>query len=231
MSTTTETVVTLEAKVDTKPTSEEAYDPKLFPTRPNFDDKAEEREFLKGRLALAFRIFANLGFDEGVAGHITLRVSTLVLWRKTQFIEEQTNSCIMHYSGRLIILQDPVDPHTFWVNPFGVDWETLKASDLLRVNQDGKVIDGGPVKLLNTAAYMIHHAGNVPFLSSIRLQQALTMVCLIVHAARPEVNAVAHSHSLYGRTFCSLGRALDITTQDSCAFYNVRTASFVPYEV
>ncbi len=35
----------------------------------------EEREFQKGRLALAFRIFAKFGFDEGVAGHITLRVS------------------------------------------------------------------------------------------------------------------------------------------------------------
>jgi hypothetical protein len=36
--------------------------------------KYEEREYQKGRLALAFRIFAKLGFDEGVAGHITLRV-------------------------------------------------------------------------------------------------------------------------------------------------------------
>jgi ribulose-5-phosphate 4-epimerase/fuculose-1-phosphate aldolase len=31
---------------------------------------------------------------------------------------------------------------------------------------------------------------------------------------------VAHSHSIYGRTFCSFGRSIDITTQDSCAFYN-----------
>lgn len=45
-----------------------------FPSPPNFDDKYKEREFQKGRLALAFRIFAKLGFDEGVAGHITLRV-------------------------------------------------------------------------------------------------------------------------------------------------------------
>jgi hypothetical protein len=29
---------------------------------------------LKGRLAAAFRIFGKHGFDEGVAGHITLRV-------------------------------------------------------------------------------------------------------------------------------------------------------------
>lgn len=45
-----------------------------FPQPPKFDDKKEEREYLKGRLAAAFRIFAKLGFDEGVAGHITCRV-------------------------------------------------------------------------------------------------------------------------------------------------------------
>lgn len=37
-------------------------------------DPYKEREYQKGRLALAFRIFAKFGFDEGVAGHITLRV-------------------------------------------------------------------------------------------------------------------------------------------------------------
>lgn len=45
--------------------------PKL-PTE--FKDPYKEREYQKGRLALAFRIFAKYGFDEGVAGHITLRV-------------------------------------------------------------------------------------------------------------------------------------------------------------
>lgn len=46
-----------------------------FPGPPKFTDKYQEREYQKGRLALAFRIFAKFGFDEGVAGHITLRVS------------------------------------------------------------------------------------------------------------------------------------------------------------
>ena len=46
-----------------------------FPAPKKFADKYEEREYQKSRLALAFRIFAKFGFDEGVAGHITLRVS------------------------------------------------------------------------------------------------------------------------------------------------------------
>jgi hypothetical protein len=45
-----------------------------FPQPPKFDNKLEERDYLKGRLAAAFRIFGAMGFDEGVAGHITLRV-------------------------------------------------------------------------------------------------------------------------------------------------------------
>jgi hypothetical protein len=45
-----------------------------FPGPPTFDDAYKERAYLKGRLAAAFRIFGKYGFDEGVAGHITLRV-------------------------------------------------------------------------------------------------------------------------------------------------------------
>jgi hypothetical protein len=32
---------------------------------PKFDDPLKERQYLKERLALAFRIFAKLGYDEG----------------------------------------------------------------------------------------------------------------------------------------------------------------------
>lgn len=32
---------------------------------PSFDDPHEERAYLKGRLALAFRIFGQRGYDEG----------------------------------------------------------------------------------------------------------------------------------------------------------------------
>ena len=48
-----------------------------LPAPPVFDDKYKEREYLKRRLTSAFRVFAKLGFDCGIAGHITLRVSLL----------------------------------------------------------------------------------------------------------------------------------------------------------
>jgi hypothetical protein len=40
---------------------------------PTFDSLEEERLYRKQHLAAAFRIFADRGFDEGVAGHISVR--------------------------------------------------------------------------------------------------------------------------------------------------------------
>jgi hypothetical protein len=38
------------------------------------------------------------------------------------------------------------------VNPFGVAWDGLTAEDLILVNKDGKVVDGGASgRLLNAA--------------------------------------------------------------------------------
>lgn len=46
------------------------------------------------------------------------------------------------------------------------------------------------------------------------------MIHHAVHTARPEINCVAHSHSVYGKAFSTLGRNLDMIIQDACAFYN-----------
>ena len=43
------------------------------PRYPKFDNTTDERRHRKQRLAAAFRIFGRLGFDEGLAGHITAR--------------------------------------------------------------------------------------------------------------------------------------------------------------
>lgn len=40
---------------------------------PKFDSLEEERLYRKQHLASAYRIFAARGFDEGVAGHISVR--------------------------------------------------------------------------------------------------------------------------------------------------------------
>ena len=49
-----------------------AYD-RVPPTFPAFDNVEDERRYRKQRLAAAFRLFGQFGFDEGAAGHITAR--------------------------------------------------------------------------------------------------------------------------------------------------------------
>lgn len=135
-----------------------------FPTLPTFESVEDERRYRQQRLAAAFRLFSYFGFDEGVAGHITVR--------------------------------DPEFLDSFWVNPFAVHFGHIRVSDLLLVNHQGEVVKGN--KPVNTAAFAIHSQ---------------------IHQARPDVNAVAHAHSLYGKAWSTLGRLLDPLTQDACAFY------------
>jgi ribulose-5-phosphate 4-epimerase/fuculose-1-phosphate aldolase len=96
-----------------------------------------------------------------------------------------------------ISARDPEVPDHFWVNRFGMAFAHIRVSDLLLVNADGEVVEGqGSV---NKAAFAIHSA---------------------LHAARPDVVAAAHSHSLHGKAWSALGRLLDPITQDACAFYD-----------
>jgi len=95
-----------------------------------------------------------------------------------------------------ITARDPERLDHFWVNPFGVHFGQIRVRDLILVNDKGEVVEGKyPV---NGAAFAIHSQ---------------------VHAARPDVVAAAHSHSMHGKAWAALGRPLDPITQDSCAFY------------
>src|ERR1700736_3641077 len=95
-----------------------------------------------------------------------------------------------------ITARDPKLTDHFWVNPFGMHFGHVRASDLCLVNHNGDVVEGE--RAINQAAFAIHSQ---------------------VHAARPDVVAAAHSHSVYGKTWSTLGRKLDPITQDVCAFY------------
>ena len=95
-----------------------------------------------------------------------------------------------------ITARDPVEPDTFWVNPFGVPFAHVTVSSLIRVDHEGKVVDGN--YHVNEAAFAIHSQ---------------------IHAARPDVVAAAHSHSVCGRALSTLGTTLEPITQDVCAFY------------
>ena len=95
-----------------------------------------------------------------------------------------------------ITARDPELEDHFWVNPLGMNFKLIRVKDLILVNGRGEVVDGTwPV---NKAAFAIHSQ---------------------VHAARPDVVAAAHAHSVHGKAWSSLRRPLDPITQDACGFY------------
>ena len=95
-----------------------------------------------------------------------------------------------------ITARDPENPSAFWVNPFGMSFSQIRVSDLILVDHDGALLHGK--RPVNNAAFCIHSE---------------------VHRARPDVVAAAHTHSVHGKAFSSLGVRLDPITQDACAFF------------
>ncbi|KAI9022173.1 class II aldolase/adducin N-terminal [Phycomyces nitens] len=96
--------------------------------------------------------------------------------------------------------RDPEYPDLFWVNAFGQYFGHIKASDLILVDHHGSIVRGN--QLVNKAAFVIHSA---------------------IHEARQDVICAVHTHSMYGRTFSTLGRPLLPISQDACAFYNTHS--------
>ncbi|GGV84607.1 class II aldolase/adducin family protein [Streptomyces gelaticus] len=95
-----------------------------------------------------------------------------------------------------ITARDPEFTDCFWVNPFGAPFAGLTPDELILVNGQGQVVEGR--HHVNQAAFAVHAQ---------------------VHRARPDVVAVAHTHSVHGRALSALGELIEPITQDSCAFY------------
>lgn len=107
-----------------------------------------------------------------------------------------------------VTVRDPERTDRLWVNPLGVSFRQMRVSDLVQVNHEGELTVGD--RPVNPVGLRLHAA---------------------VHAARPEVNAVCHAHSRFGRAWASLGRLLDPITQDSCVFFEQQSLIVEPRAV
>lgn len=68
----------------------------------------------------------------------------------------------------------------------------MKASDLVLVDGEGYVVEGGAQAPINEAGFMIHSE---------------------IHKARPDVVAAAHTHGIYGKTWSAFGRPVEMLSQ------------------
>lgn len=97
-----------------------------------------------------------------------------------------------HISARV-----PGEGHHFLLNPYGLAYDEVTASSLLKVDLDGNVVAPSEYGL-NKAAFMIHGA---------------------IHGARPDVACVLHTHTEAGMAVSCLEDGFLFVNQEALMFY------------
>jgi ribulose-5-phosphate 4-epimerase/fuculose-1-phosphate aldolase len=98
-----------------------------------------------------------------------------------------------HISARV-----PESPGHFLINPYGMMFHEITASSLVKIDYEGRTVEPtqNPV---NYAGFVIHSA---------------------IHAARPDVNCVLHTHTRAGVAVSCLKEGLMSLNQFSAPYYN-----------
>ena len=112
-----------------------------------------------------------------------------------------TDLIFTHISLRL-----PGPDHHFLINPYGLLFEEITASSLVRVDPDGNPVDDLGARV-NPAGFVIHSA---------------------IHRAREDAHCVLHTHSRAGCAVAALDEGLLPVNQMSLEFYN--RVSYHDYE-
>lgn len=105
-----------------------------------------------------------------------------------------------------ISLRDPEHPGRFWINPLSRHFSQIRVSDLVLVDEGGRVLEGGAQLPINGPAFAIHSE---------------------IHKARPDVNAACHAHSVYGKAFSTFGRVIEPLYQDAIRFYDDLSGEYI----
>jgi ribulose-5-phosphate 4-epimerase/fuculose-1-phosphate aldolase len=112
-----------------------------------------------------------------------------------------TDLHLNHISARV-----PGNEEHFLINPFGMMYEEITASSLIKVDLGGKIIaNANPDYGINLAGYVIHSA---------------------IHAARPDVACVLHTHTNAGMAVSALKCGLLPLTQTALRWGKVAYHDF-----
>lgn len=112
----------------------------------------------------------------------------LAHYRMTDFI-------YTHISARV-----PGPEHHFLINQYGVLFEEMRASDLVKIDADGKIVDQDArgSRFINEAGFTIHSA---------------------IHAAREDLHCVIHTHTSAGIAVAAQAHGLLPISQHALKFY------------
>ena len=92
------------------------------------------------------------------------------------------------------------------LNPFGLRYDEVTASNLVKIDLDGNILDDTRYEI-NKAGYVIHSA---------------------IHAARDDVQCVMHTHTEDGMALSSLEAGLLFTNQETLMFWD--NIAYHPFE-
>ena len=125
-------------------------------------------------LAACYRIFAMLGWTEMIYNHITVRLPDSVTGGAKQFL----------------------------INPFGLLYSEVTASNLVKIDLQGKVLDGSTYAV-NPAGFTVHAA---------------------VHDGVPDAHCIMHTHTTAGMAVACIQGGLQQSN-----FYTAQLADMVAY--
>jgi len=77
----------------------------------------------------------------------------------------------------------PGPEHHFLINPYGYRFDEVCASNLVKVDMHGSIVDGAPGAEINPAGFVIHSA---------------------IHMTRPDAKCVMHTHTVAGMAVAAL---------------------------
>ena len=107
-----------------------------------------------------------------------------------------TDFIYTHLSARL-----PGPEHHFLINKYGVNFHQMRASDLVKIDVDGNIVETGrnlSSRDVNAAGFVIHSA---------------------IHMARPDLTCVIHTHTSAGIAVSAQKDGLLPLSQHACKFY------------
>jgi ribulose-5-phosphate 4-epimerase/fuculose-1-phosphate aldolase len=133
------------------------------------------------QLAACYRVFAMLGWTEMIYNHITMRLPDSVTGGATGGASRSPQ---------------------FLINPFGLHYSEVTASNLVKIDLQGRVLDGS-LHPVNPAGFTVHAA---------------------IHDGLPDAHCVMHTHTTAGVAVACLQGGLQQTN-----FYTAQLHGMVAY--
>ncbi|MGW0971549.1 class II aldolase/adducin family protein [Streptomyces sp. NPDC002516] len=130
--------------------------------------------------------------DAAAAEELRLRRELAAVYRLVAHFR-MTDLIFTHISQRL-----PGPDNHFLINPYGLLFEEITASSLVRIDLDGNPVEPGPHPV-NPAGFVIHSA---------------------IHRARPDAHCVLHTHTRAGCAVAAQKGGLLPVNQMSMEFHN-----------